>query len=65
MSSGEILIEIHRIGGILRIAAVDAVSGTEIVFQAPSSTSPSALQRLAASKLRYVREREAQDKGKS
>ncbi len=64
MSSGDILIEIRRIGGILRVAAVDAASGTEIVFQAPSSTNLSVLQRLAASKLRYVREREAQNKRK-
>ena len=34
--------------------AVDAASGTEVVFQAPATSSRLAIQRLAASKLRYV-----------
>ena len=65
MSSGEILIEIHRVGGILRVAAVDVASGTEVVFQAPASTGHAALQQLAANKLRYVREKAAQNTGKT
>ncbi len=50
----EILIETKRIGAVLRVAAIDPVSGIEVVFQAPATTSREALQRLAASKLQYV-----------
>ena len=51
---GEIIIEIRRIGDILRVAAVDVASGTEVTFQAPASASRASIDRLAASKLRYV-----------
>jgi hypothetical protein len=54
MASNEILMELQRIGATLRVTAVDADSGTEIVFQAPFSTPRSALKKLAADKLRYV-----------
>jgi len=54
MSSEEIFIETRRIGGTLRVTAIHADSGTEAVFQAPASTGREELQRLAASKLRYV-----------
>ncbi|MDR3424537.1 MAG: hypothetical protein P4M13_05590 [Alphaproteobacteria bacterium] len=53
----EILMETKRIGAIQRIAAVDADSGTEVVFQAPASASPEEIRRIAASKLRYVMEK--------
>jgi hypothetical protein len=51
---GDILIETQRIGAIVRVVAIDADSGTEVSFQAPATSSPMALQRLAASKIRYV-----------
>jgi hypothetical protein len=51
---GEILIETRRIGAILKIIAVDPVTGTEVSFQAPVTTSQIALKQLAVSKLRYV-----------
>jgi hypothetical protein len=54
MSSNEILMEIHRIGKALRVSAMDVGTGTEIVFQAPSSTSHAELKKLALSKMRYV-----------
>lgn len=54
MPSHEILLEIRRIGTTLRVSAVDAESGTEVVFQAPSSTNHAALHKLAVSKLQYV-----------
>ena len=54
MPSTEILIETRRIGATLRVTAVDAASGTEVTFQAPASVGREQLQRLAASKLRYV-----------
>jgi len=52
--AGEIIVEIQRLGASLRVAAVDVATGTEVVFQAPASASRAAIDRLAASKLRYV-----------
>jgi MinD-like ATPase involved in chromosome partitioning or flagellar assembly len=54
MAADEIIIEIQRIGAILRVAAVDVATGTEVVFQAPASASRASIDRLAASKLQYV-----------
>ena len=54
MAVGEIIIEIQRIRAILRVAAVDVATGTEVVFQAPASASRIAINRLAVNKLRYV-----------
>ena len=50
----EILMECTRMGNIVRVAAVDPMTGTEVIFQAPASTSQQSLQNLAASKMRYV-----------
>ena len=62
MPPDEIIIEIQRIGAILRVAAVDVATGTEVVFQAPASASRLAIQRLAADKLRYVLRKAAASK---
>lgn len=62
MPPDEIIIEIQRIGAILRVAAVDVATGTEVVFQAPASASRLAIQRLAADKLRYVMKKAAAPK---
>ena len=47
-------IETKRIGTILRVTAIDAATGTEVVFQAPAKTSREAIHKLALSKLQYV-----------
>ena len=62
MPPDEIIIEIQRIGAILRVAAVDVATGTEVVFQAPASASRIAIDRLAADKLRYVLRKAAASK---
>ena len=54
MTSDEILIETRRYGAILRIMAIHAATGTEVVFQVPMQTDPSQIKKLAASKMRYV-----------
>ena len=54
MPPGELIIEIQRIGAILRVAAVDVATGTEVTFQAPAWASRMSIHRLAANKLRYV-----------
>jgi len=53
-AAGEIIVETQRVGASLRVAAVDVATGVEVVFQAPASASRVAIERLAASKLRYV-----------
>ena len=62
MPPDEIIIEIRRIRAILRVAAVDVATGTEVVFQAPVSASRIAINRLAAAKLRYVMTKAATSK---
>jgi hypothetical protein len=43
----------------LRVAAVDVATGTEVVFQAPTTASRASIERLAANKLRYVMRKDA------
>jgi hypothetical protein len=50
----EILIEYVQIGHSYRVTAVDADSGTEVVFQAPVNTSRKEMERIAVSKMKYV-----------
>ena len=50
----EILIEYVQIGHSFRVTAVDADSGTEVVFQAPVNTSRKEMERIAVSKMKYV-----------
>ena len=61
----EILFEIQRIGAIVRVCAIDGESGTEIVFQAPSSTNNVDLKRLATKKLQYVLNKQVAAKGRN
>jgi hypothetical protein len=51
MSDNRVYLEITEIAKVLRVAAVDAASGEEIVFQAPSHTPRAELERLAIAKL--------------
>ncbi|MFA5040336.1 MAG: hypothetical protein WC464_01705 [Bdellovibrionales bacterium] len=59
MPSLEIIFEIQRIGAIVRVSAIEAENGTEVVFQAPATTSNEDLKRLATNKLKYVLKRQA------
>jgi hypothetical protein len=51
MPDNRIYLEITEIGKALRVAAVDAASGEEVVFQAPSHTPRAEIERLAVAKL--------------
>ena len=62
MPPDEIIIEIQRFGAILRVAAVDVATGTEVVFQAPASASRVAINRHGANMLRYVMRKAATSK---
>ncbi len=50
----EVFFEKKQIGNIVRITAIDAASGTEVIIQAPARTSQHDLQRMAYNKLNYV-----------
>jgi hypothetical protein len=62
MPADEIIVEIQRIGAILRVAAVDVATGAEVTFQAPARASRTSINRLAADKLRYVMRKRATSK---
>lgn len=56
-SSQDVLFEMTQIGSIMKVTAIDAATGTEVVIQGPASMPPSILQRTALAKLRYVLEK--------
>lgn len=51
----EILIEMNRIGGAMEVRAVSAGDGLEVVFTAPANAAQGDIERVARSKLAYVR----------
>ncbi|MGE3624514.1 MAG: serine hydroxymethyltransferase [Bdellovibrionales bacterium] len=50
----EVLFEYVPAGNSMRVTAVDADSGMEVVVQAPLSLSQADMQKLAMNKLVYV-----------
>ncbi len=57
----EILIEMNRIGGAMEVRAVSASDGLEVAFAVPANAARSDIERLARSKLAYVRRKAAGD----
>jgi hypothetical protein len=60
----EILLELNRIGNAMEVRAISVSDGLEVSFTAPANTIQSDVERLARSKLAYVR-RKAQGDGTS
>ena len=52
MGQGEIYFEFTQVGRQMRVVAVDADSGVEVVVITPVSASKSQMQQLALGKLR-------------
>ncbi|GEO82467.1 DUF6898 family protein [Pararhodospirillum oryzae] len=50
----EVLFEIRQAGAYMRVAALDAATGTEVVMVGPASASLTTLKQNAARKLAYV-----------
>lgn len=50
----EILIETVQIGASLRVTAIDAATGTEVVFQAPANAGQETIRRIAIDKMKFV-----------
>ena len=57
MAEAEILLEQRRIGSYLRVAAICAETGVEVVFMAPADAGPALVESLAAAKLAHVKTR--------
>jgi hypothetical protein len=56
----EVYFEFTQIGGQMRVAAIDAKSGTEVIVIAPVTASQIQMQNLALAKLRRRLDHEAQ-----
>lgn len=50
--SGEVLFEFRQLGPQMRVAAIDAVTGIEVVVIAPLTATPLQMQNLALGKLK-------------
>ncbi|WP_417481688.1 DUF6898 family protein [Maricaulis sp.] len=53
MSGREIYVETQQVGGSVRVAAVDAATGEEVVFQVPPRTTKAEIDQLAMAKLAW------------
>ncbi|MDG1417463.1 MAG: hypothetical protein P8P99_06655 [Maricaulis sp.] len=60
MSDGQTYLEITVIGNSVRVAAIDAATGEEVIFQAPRNTPRPDLEKLAIQKLSWKMAREAE-----
>jgi hypothetical protein len=49
---GEVLFEFRQVGTVVRVAAIHAGSGIEVIVMGPATASRSDLQRLALGKLK-------------
>ena len=50
--TGEVIIEMRPVGSVVRVAAVDVATGTEVIVMGPASSPPKALEDLALAKLK-------------
>ena len=49
---GEVLLEFVRIGAQMRVSAIDAKTGIEVVIVAPANAPRSQIEKVAIAKLR-------------
>jgi hypothetical protein len=50
-ASREVYFEFRAVGSVVRVSAIDAATGTEVIVMGPVSAPQSTLERLARSKL--------------
>lgn len=48
----EVIVEMRPVGSVVRVAAVDVATGTEVVVMGPASASQQTLEQVAIAKLR-------------
>ena len=63
MNDHSVYLEMIAVGNAVRVAAVDAVTGDEVVFQVPEHTSRAEIERLAIAKLRWRQGKDDPKKG--
>jgi hypothetical protein len=51
-TSGEVLFEFRQLGAQMRVVAIDARTGIEVVVSAPAAATPLQMQTLALAKLK-------------
>jgi ABC-type Zn2+ transport system substrate-binding protein/surface adhesin len=51
---GEVLFEFHRVGAVVKVSAIHAATGTEVVLVGAASAGEYALKMAAMRKLAYV-----------
>jgi len=56
----QVYFEMTRVGGAVRVAAIDGATGIEVTVMAPASASQSDLQQLALAKLKARLKKESQ-----
>lgn len=49
---GEVIVEMRPVGGVVRVAAIDVATGTEVVVMGPASASKQTLEQVAIAKLK-------------
>ncbi len=54
----EVLFEMTPVGNVVRVTAVDTLTGLEATIQGPASAGPEVLKRTALLKLRYLLDKE-------
>ena len=55
----EIIFEFQRVGGYVKVSAVDTLTSAEVSIVGPPSAGQVQLERLAAQKLEYVLQKRA------
>jgi hypothetical protein len=52
LDTSEVIIEMRPVGAVVRVAAVDVKTGTEVVVMGPATAPQRALEELAINKLK-------------
>jgi hypothetical protein len=51
-AGGEVYFELTKVGGSVKVVAIDAATGVEVTVIGPATAAPSQLQQLALAKLK-------------
>ena len=51
-AGGEVYFELTKVGGSVKVVAIDATTGVEVTVIGPATAAPSHLQQLALAKLK-------------
>ncbi len=60
----EIFFEMRYIGNVVRVTAIDPTTGIEVITVGDANRTTEALKRVAARKLQYVLDRQAEERAR-